>query len=636
MAIKTILDLLNQKPYVSTDEIEKALSCSKRQVGKYISYLRSVENRHGFSLVTIKTQGYQLLIHDQEKYRLFEEKLDSELPDRLFKKQHRLLLIMYLLLKDKNFITIEQISKVIDVSKNTIMTDLDDVRKTVKEFNIELVSKKHYGIKLEGNERDIRLLFSKITTELIETKYYTEQLFFFSKEFDNIFARSDLLNLLKLNDFQLNDNMIDSLLMHIQILIHRITQENFINEISIKKELIDHHSYRLARSIISRIQDQTQIDVPKSEIDLLASQIVGKSPSSSVPLELRDDYILKIINALKMVDRDYSTNYSQDETLIEYLLLHIYPLLKRVAFQLELKNSLIESVSAQYANQFIVAMRFIEYHSDLCKYPLSRDEIGYIALHFAAHQERMNQFGFRKIEKILLVGDFRQSNLLLAKSKINVHFPNAKVTARTNSSLKDVMIEDVDLVLVTEEISLPEISVVWVQVSEAFTEEDFMRIRNVLLLNQDLIQNRPIRGIVDLFFKDLFFIDDTSNYKDILQKYAQILVDKKYADEGYISSVLEREERFSTVYENGVAGPHGMDQKALIDSIAVILLRGNVEYRDKPVKLIFLINIKQGHLFIHQEISDLLLKIMVDVSLVNRLCQINNFLEFKMYLEKIK
>jgi lichenan operon transcriptional antiterminator len=292
-------------------------------------------------------------------------------------------------------------------------------------------------------------------------------------------------------------------------------------------------------------------------------------------------------------------------------------------------------VSAQYANQFIVAMRFIEYHSDLCKYPLSRDEIGYIALHFAAHQERMNQFGFRKIEKILLVGDFRQSNLLLAKSKINVHFPNAKVTARTNSSLKDVMIEDVDLVLVTEEISLPEISVVWVQVSEAFTEEDFMRIRNVLLLNQDLIQNRPIRGIVDLFFKDLFFIDDTSNYKDILQKYAQILVDKKYADEGYISSVLEREERFSTVYENGVAGPHGMDQKALIDSIAVILLRGNVEYRDKPVKLIFLINIKQGHLFIHQEISDLLLKIMVDVSLVNRLCQINNFLEFKMYLEKL-
>ena len=180
MAIKTILDLLNQKSYVSTDEIEKALSCSKRQVGKYISYLRSVENRHGFSLVTIKTQGYQLLINDQEKYRLFEEKLDSELPDRLFKKQHRLLLIMYLLLKDKNFITIEQISKVIDVSKNTIMTDLDDVRKTVKEFNIELVSKKHYGIKLEGNERDIRLLFSKITTELIETKYYSEQLFFFS------------------------------------------------------------------------------------------------------------------------------------------------------------------------------------------------------------------------------------------------------------------------------------------------------------------------------------------------------------------------------------------------------------------------------------------------------------------------
>ena len=635
MAIKTILDLLNQKPYVCTEEIEKTLACSKRQVGKYISYLRKVQNHHGFSIITVKSQGYQIVINDQEKFILFEQKLQSELPDQLFKKEHRQLLIMYLLLKNKDFIPIDQISKVIDVSKNTIMADLNEVRKIVKSFNVELISKKHYGIKFEGIEQNIRSLFSRITTEMLETRYYSEQLFFFSKEFDNIFVRSDLIDLLKFNDFQLNDNMIDSLLMHIQILIHRIIQGNYINDISIRKDLIDHHSYRLAHSIVNHIQAKTQVAIPTSEIDLLASQIIGKSPSSNVPLELKDNYKQKIINALYKVDHDYSTNYAIDDTLIEYLLLHIYPLLKRVAFQLELKNSLIESVSAQYANQFIVAMRFIEYHDDLCKYQLSRDEIGYIALHFAAHQERMNQFGFEKIQKILLVGDFRQSNLLLAKSKINIHFPNAKVTTRTKSSLKGLMIEDVDLVLITEAIPMPDLNVVCVEVSEAFSEEDFIRIRNMLLLNQDLIQSKPIHGIVDLFFSELFFIDDGLDYEAVLKKYTRILVAKKYADKSYINSVLEREARFSTVYENGVAGPHGMDQKALIDSIAIIILKNSVINRDKQVRLIFLINIKQGHLFIHQEISDFLLKIMGDVSLVNRLCQITKFSDFKMYLEKL-
>ncbi|MPM70181.1 putative licABCH operon regulator [bioreactor metagenome] len=354
-----------------------------------------------------------------------------------------------------------------------------------------------------------------------------------------------------------------------------------------------------------------------------------------MPAELRDDYRQKIVTALSRVDADYATNYAKDVTLIEYLLLHIYPLLKRVAFQLELKNSLIEAVSAQYANQFIVAMRFIEYHPDLSLHQLSRDEIGYIALHFAAHQERENQFSFKKIEKILLVGDFRQSNLILAKSKLLTYFPNAKVLSRTKSALSGLVSGEVDLVLVLDDKDLPPLKAVCVRISEGLSEDDFIRIRNMLLLNQDFLQNKPLRGIADLFFEELFFVEEHTDYEAILSKYATILADRHYADPSYRQSVLEREKRFSTVFENGVAGPHGMDQKALIDSIAVIILKNTAFYRGKPVRLIFMINIKQGHLFIHQEISDCLLKIMGDEALVNRLCQTDKFTEFQMYLERL-
>jgi lichenan operon transcriptional antiterminator len=53
------------------------------------------------------------------------------------------------------------------------------------------------------------------------------------------------------------------------------------------------------------------------------------------------------------------------------------------------------------------------------------------------------------------------------------------------------------------------------------------------------------------------------------------------------------------------------------------------------VQIVFLINLQQGHLFLHREISRLLLLIMEDSSARERLVNARDFEQFKMELEKL-
>ncbi|MDF2675338.1 MAG: hypothetical protein K0R09_3610, partial [Clostridiales bacterium] len=55
----------------------------------------------------------------------------------------------------------------------------------------------------------------------------------------------------------------------------------------------------------------------------------------------------------------------------------------------------------------------------------------------------------------------------------------------------------------------------------------------------------------------------------------------------------------------------------------------------RTVQIVFLINLQQGHLFLHREISRLLLLIMEDSSARERLVNARDFEQFKMELEKL-
>ena len=113
------------------------------------------------------------------------------------------------------------------------------------------------------------------------------------------------------------------------------------------------------------------------------------------------------------------------------------------------------------------------------------------------------------------------------------------------------------------------------------------------------------------------------------------LEELQWAEQGFKQSVLEREKLIDTIYQHGIAGPHPMEQAAIKEVIDVILLKKPLTYREKQVRVIFLINIKKDHLNLHKEISRLMIKMMDDPTLDTQLTKITHFQDFMSYMKSL-
>ncbi len=156
-----ILALLVQEPSVSLEQLTAHLKISERMVREHIKSIRNDAIKNGFDVITIRNKGYSLQITDEGKYTAFARQLDAGMAENAGDKTHRIPLILYFLLQQTDYIPLQTISELIDVSRATLVNDLPELREYLRGYHLTLQSKSHYGIKLEGDERDFRKAFNR-------------------------------------------------------------------------------------------------------------------------------------------------------------------------------------------------------------------------------------------------------------------------------------------------------------------------------------------------------------------------------------------------------------------------------------------------------------------------------------------
>lgn len=629
-----ILMLLLEKGICSLEELEAELHVSERTIRGLLQELRKMSHRCGFRIITISNKGYQLQILDELRFSNFRTNIEQNLQYDSIDKTYRISIILYFLLQQKDYISLQRIAELLDVSRNTIIHDMEEVKNILNRHDMELLSRKHYGVKITGDELSIRKLFSEYALLLKEYPDITQEYFSFCEHIKLETIKQSMIQILNDHDIHMPNTIIDSILQHIQVLLFRIHQENYISDLHINEDMIDEPYEKAAQEIIEELKQQFHMEIPDVEKAFLASQLIGKATADQVPEDEKQQLLIHIESALQELDKEFKTSLCEDEDLIQALLLHIYPLLKRISFGLVLCDSIIDLVSMQYANSFLIAIRFNELCDDLKGYCLSRDEIGYLALHFATHQEQRKQEKLNKITRIILLSDRNRGTTSLLKAKAASIFPNAKIRVQQLHQLEETQGLDANLILTTSkpdwEITLPII-----EINEYMSDNELLLMRDQLLAKDD--DYGQLTKVTDLFSPLFFDIYETQEeYLSIIEKQCVQMVQEGYATEEFPSLVLEREKKFTTIYKNGIAGPHGMKQSAVKDTIGISILRKPAVYEQKPVSCIFLINTMKGHLFVHQEISEYLLKIMNDTDLIQRIQKVSGYGEFMNLLNKLK
>lgn len=630
-----VVNFIKQNPYVTLNDIKNHEKVSERTARQIIKTIKEEGKRAGYQLKTIRNRGYVLQIEDGEKFRDYEVS-EAHQDDHMMSQEYRVNVILKLLLQQNTFLTINEIANYLNVGRSTIIKDLILVRKRLADENIELHSKSHYGLRISGTELNIRRALMRFVVKDDKEFSGESDYFSFIQMMDKQDLRENIQAIFHKNKLASSNLSFFSIITHIKMLLYRLSENNLISEFKQEKE-IDPKFLAVADELADFLEEHYEISIPKVERDYLSAQIAGKTSIDNLSMAEQSQIEELLDKALMTIDSQFLTRFEKDQELRNALLLHIYPLLQRVTFKLELTNPLIDVVSARYANTFLIALRFaklIEHHlsEKMTGLAISRDEIGYLALHFSTSLERQEAQIISSVRRIFLLSNEGRATDSLLKLKIENSFPNANVIQRTHLEGENLQESDIDLLLTTDENFVADSGYQTIRISSMPTDSEMTFLKKQVLLSSEIhLGKSGKQKILELFRPSLFRIvenDTKQDYFYYLKEMAQEIVELDFAPEELVESVMKREKAFSTIYENGVAGPHGMSMNAYQDCISVTIFKNPIKEGEKEVSIIFLLNMKQGHLFLYKEISNLLMTLIERKDHLGRILVSRNFEDF--------
>lgn len=614
------------KQPVSKSSLVEMMKLSERSIRKLISDSNFIGKKNGFQIELIRGKGYILHITSKNLFEQFYN--ESSFYGDVYNREQRINMIIAFLLQENDYVTIDSIAEAMEISRNTIVKDLNPIQERLKPFDLHLDRKTHYGIRVNGYEGDYRRAFSTFVLGeyyLLPASDFNE----FRKSFNFNELRTVLNDALETVKLTVNTVALDNLARHIRILVFRSLRHNFISsdqEYQIETEKV---YCQVATRINNWICQKYDVQLPESEVQFLAAHISGKTSVEKLGQEEKEEFSEQLTYILQKLDEEFLTDFISDSVLINDLLLHMLPLMKRLYYKMQLENPLIEEIYSKYANVFVIAFHFSELIEKKYGFVLSRDEAGYVAIHFAAHLERRKSMSLEKIGRIVVICETGGGSAELLRLKLESVFPKAFIMTTATDSLKRFSGQLPELFLSTVPMADSFHNIPIIHIKHLLDDEEIRRIKEIIsyeINSQTKQQSIPL--VKELFKEELFLRTTANDYLNILRRCAEDIVEKGYAAEGFVDSVLERENKFTTVYKNGIAGPHAMKLDAINDCVSVIILEEPIEWQGKRLEMIFLINLKPGHLFLHREISRLMLQLIENDTLRKRLIQAKDYREF--------
>lgn len=613
-----------QQP-VSKVSLMNTFQLSESSITRLIQSTKDLGEKYGFQIQYISKKGYVLIVTSKE---LFQRKCKQiSLLSDVYNREERIHQILALILQAQNFITINEIANELVVSRNTIVNDLKIVEKEIKPFALTLERKRYYGLRFVGSELAYRRAFSKYVLgrypflfvekfQAIRKPKYLKQL-------------KDLLrNLLEEKDINYHEVALRNIVRHLMILIYRGLGNHFLSERMYPPVVLEDRFLEIAYEIKNWIYKNYLLKLPNEEVEFLAIHLAGKTSTPKVDPERKGELSKQLLKILIKLDEEFLTTFRKDSILLKDLLLHMLPLLNRLFNNIQLENPLIDEIYSKHANVFLIAVHFNELMKKEYNISLSRDEIGYVAVHFAAHFERRKIKALEFYKRVAVICESGGGSSKFLRLKLQSVFPKAHIIVETTRNLERFHKQLPNIFLSTIPMDTSFHGVPIVQIDPLLEEESLNQLKRMA---ENLYIHGQINDLSDipkLFSKELFFRTKEKDYLKLLKRKANTLVSSGYATEGFVESVLERERKFSTIYENGVAGPHGMKLTAQKDCVAVTILEEPIFWKGKLIKIIFLINLKPGHIFLHRELSKLIPQIINNNCLRNRLMKATTFEEF--------
>lgn len=528
----TILKYLKEVgEYVTSEQLSAICHVSTKTILKDIQSLNEdmkVTNNY----IDVKpSYGLKLVINDMDAFSDFSASYRPFQDYFVFSVNEREDWVQKYLIEEDKWIKSEYICEILFISPSVLSQCLKTIRKSLAQYDLKLVQKPHYGMKVEGREFNKRLCLSAIYMTYIDQREDFPGKQFNEEELEVINTITSVLdNVLTRFEISMSEVSVQNFIIDIFVLLKRVKQGILLK--ATEKMVIDISRWTesiVAVEIAKEIKRQLDIELGDQEIVSLsihlASKRIIRHYDESIHRIIQNFDVMQIVdNMLNNIAEQWHIDFTQDRELCSMLTLHLIPLEVRSRYNVVLQNPLTIKIKQQNILAYQLAVsacnQLVDYHGN----NLSDEEISYIALHIelALLRKQIKE----KKNVLIMSGGGRGTSSILAyqiKELYNKYINEIKMVDYIG--IKKYDFSHVDLLITSAPIK-EELPISIIEVNYYLTEQDKKKIKNYLddqeifHMSLHLEENLILRNINISKKEDViaYMIQHTIKQEDLIEK----------------------------------------------------------------------------------------------------------------------
>lgn len=608
--IEILRILLTQSDqHVLVQDIAEKVGCSEKTIRTDFKRIQDYLREHSHATIIRKPGlGVFLEIEEHEKTSLFHKLHMVNHPVKYESDEKMILEIAYQLLMNVKPITAQDLASQYFVNKAVIKKSLDKIENWLNVWGLTLVSKQKVGLIIEGNEKDRRTALARLSQSQLTNNSQLSDSFikeqFSSHEVEIV--RNALKELQKRHSIFFTDETFEGLIVHALLMIRRIKLSQPITLSEKEKSLLqDKKEYEWTSEFLKQLEPVFAVRFPEVEITYLALHILGgkfryqqRNETSEIDDFTKDNPVLSQL-LLLLIQRMSEFNmieFTNDDTLINGLKVHLYTTLNRLNYGLSVSNPMLGDIKRMYPYMFDMVLCALEEVNQSLSLSIPEEEAAYLALHFQASIERFNSNREKK-KNVVIVCHMGIGMSQLLRTKLERKFISINIVAcLAKADVKEYLANhDVDFVVST--VSLPEVNIPYLVVSPLLEATEEKRLENFIKQLDEPIQQAPKESVLLKFTTPflVFLQQDVEHRYELIEMLATVLYEKGFVEKEYTHHAITRERMSATNIGAGVAIPHGNPKLIKHSAIAIATLHEPIEWGSEKVSLVFMLAVKNDN-----------------------------------------
>lgn len=424
-------------------------------------------------------------LNEKEKLILLEKDI-MKIQDRLnhmdtysykMSREERQIYIIAELLMSQDYITMQNLAKKLNVSRNTILNDFETVKDYCLAFNVNVLMKSSKGIKIECDQKDRNNLLMQIFHDLEDD--YMEKSFFhqliqrkLGMKIPLEMIKEDLREYMEQQHMLVSDRVFSYVSIYLFVILNR--------KINKKRRTVEKLTGDTASdNLLNWFADKYEVRINKNDVKDFGRYMKQHDFNiSSEQKEINDVELYGIIvYFLQMVGEDIECSFQSDTVLIESLLEHIRTLKnwEDYDFEMPLSDELPipkEILEKTIEKNSIILERYLGY-------PLTKEMKESIMIHICAAFVR--NLEYLNLLEVLIVcpGSMATGKYLEAQVKNYFDF---RVAAVIPSRDVEEFLKSNKIDFVISTVNVRSESVPCVKVQAQLTMNDINAIQNIAFL----------------------------------------------------------------------------------------------------------------------------------------------------------